>query len=92
MEDTYEDAVQLSIYISSHCANCDEAYRIANRARRIRDLEVDVINLDETTAPVPASVFAVPTYLIDGAIVSLGNPRADEFLRDLQQRSEVGDS
>ena len=84
--------MRLSIYISNHCANCAEAVRIADEARRIPSLQVDVINLDATTASVPGNVFAVPTYLLDGAVVSLGNPRAEEFLGGLRGWIERGEA
>ena len=84
--------MRLSIYVSNHCANCDEAFRIADLAREIPGLQVDLINLDSTTAPVPASVFAVPTYLLDGIVVSFGNPRREEFVRGLRARGDGSDA
>lgn len=78
--------MRLDIYVASHCVGCQEALRIAELARDIAGLDVAVINLDHATParPVPANVIAVPTYLLDGRVVSLGNPYREEFLARLR--------
>jgi hypothetical protein len=43
----------------------------------LRDLERD---------PRPPTVFAAPTYLLDGRVISLGNPRREELWARLAQR------
>jgi hypothetical protein len=73
--------MRLEIYIADHCSNCAEALRLAELARQVPGVEVRVINLDTTTEPVPTRVVAVPTYLLDGRVVSLGNPSRAELLR-----------
>jgi Thioredoxin domain len=80
--------MQLEIYITNECANCGEARLIAERARGIAGLEVAVIDLDQPGQYVPPRVVAVPTYLLNGRIVSLGNPKREEFLGELRQLSE----
>ncbi len=80
--------MQLEIYITNQCTNCVEALLIAERARGIAGLEVAVIDLDQPGQHVPPRVVAVPTYLLDGRIVSLGNPKREEFLGELRQLSE----
>ena len=77
--------MRLDIYIAEHCENCQEALRLAELARATPGVEVRVINLDTTTEAVPARVIATPTYLLDGRVVSLGNPRRDDLLRMLGQ-------
>jgi thiazole synthase ThiGH ThiG subunit len=81
-----EQHMQLRIYITQHCANCQEALAIAQLARQIVGLEVCVIDLEQSQKAVPDSVVGVPTYLLDESIVSLGNPRREEFLRQLQHK------
>jgi hypothetical protein len=44
-------------------------------------LAVQVIDLADPSATRPSSVFAVPTYVLDGRIVSLGNPMMEGLLR-----------
>jgi thioredoxin family protein len=73
--------MRLEIYVADHCSNCAEALRLAGLARRVPGVEVRVINLDTTTEPVPSRVVAVPTYLLDGRVVSLGNPSREDLLR-----------
>lgn len=80
--------MQLEIYITNQCTNCVEALLIAERARGIAGLEVAVIDLDQPGQHVPPRVVAVPTYLLNGRIVSLGNPKREEFLGELRQLSE----
>jgi hypothetical protein len=79
--------MRLEIYVAHACTNCEEALLIADRARCIAGLEVAVIDLDTSGQRVPPHVVAVPTYLLDGRIVSLGNPKREQFLRELRQLS-----
>jgi hypothetical protein len=85
--------MRLEIYVASHCVGCQEALRIADLARGIAGLDVAVINLDHATStrPVPANVVAVPTYLLDGRVVSLGNPYREEFLAQMRQHTSQED-
>jgi len=83
--------MRLEIYVASHCDNCEESLRIAELARDIDGIDVAIIDLDHSDQPAPRHVVAVPTYLLDGRIVSLGNPYRDEFLAQLraQLRAQV---
>ena len=76
--------MHLNIYVTSQCANCGEALLIAERARTIAGLKVTVINLDQPGQSIPPRVVAVPTYLLNGRVVSLGNPEREEFLAMLR--------
>ena len=78
--------MRLEIYVASQCFTCDQALVIAERAQAIAGLEVAVISLDDPQQSVPPNVFAVPTYLLDGRVVSLGNPDCEEFLAQLRQK------
>ncbi len=84
--------MQLNIYITDQCGNCQEALSIAEQARTIAGLEVTVVNLDVPGQPIPPQVFATPTYVLNGLVVSLGNPLRDTFLAEIRtalaQRSE----
>lgn len=82
--------MRLVIYISDHCDNCAEALRLSELARQLPGAHVRVVNLDTSTDPVPARVVAVPTYVLDGCIVSLGNPYPDDLLRMLKQAAGEG--
>lgn len=80
--------MRLEIYIANHCTGCQEALRIAEQARAVPDLEVAVIDVDRATDPIPSKVVAVPTYLLDGRVVSLGNPDRLAFLTFLERQRE----
>jgi hypothetical protein len=76
--------MHLEIYISDQCPNCWEAVVIAELSRSIVGLEVTVVNLDVPGQSVPPQVFATPTYMLDGQVVSLGNPERGAFLARLR--------
>ena len=82
--------MHLEIYITDQCTNCQEAVLIAEQARSIAGLSVTVVNLDEPGQRVPPQVFAAPTYVLNGQVVSLGNPQRDTFLAGL--RAELAHS
>ena len=76
--------MRLDIYIDDCCETCDHARQIAEQVReRMPQVEV---NLIELTGKKPESVFAVPTYLLDGNTLLLGNPSE----ADLFDRLETG--
>lgn len=77
--------MRLEIYIADHCENCQEALRLATLARDVPGAEVHVINLDTTTEAIPARIVATPMYLLNGEVVSMGNPYPDDLLRLLGQ-------
>lgn len=78
--------MRLDIYIDDCCETCDQARKIADQVReRMPQVEVNLIELNGET---PDSVFAVPTYLLDGVTLFLGNPsEADLFERLATQGS-----
>jgi predicted thioredoxin/glutaredoxin len=81
--------MRLEIYIADHCDNCEEAFRLAELAADVRGVQVRVVNIDAPAdAEIPATVIAVPTYTLDGRVISLGNPYPDELLCLLRQGSE----
>jgi hypothetical protein len=79
--------MHLEVYVAAGCLGCDEAYTIAQIVQEhFPTVRVDVIHLDDLDRrgqPVPAGVVAVPTYLLDGAVISLGNPRRDDLIARL---------
>lgn len=72
---------QLQIFVADHCPNCAVARGLARWiAGRYPDLAVSVVDIDDPRAEVPECVFATPTFLLDGRLVSLGNPRPAEVV------------
>jgi hypothetical protein len=77
---------RLVIYISSHCENCSEARRLADlAAMRYPTLPVRVVDLDMERPPPPDYIVAVPTYVMDGRVIALGNPDSEELMANLRQ-------
>src|SRR5215831_18521865 len=76
----------LEVYVSAECPNCREAVRLAREAAaRYPDIVVSVIDLAQLQgSPPPDPVVAVPTYLLNGRVVSLGNPYPDELFARLR--------
>lgn len=77
--------VQLKIFIEPNCTNCDQAVQLAALVRQqLPQVEVDLIDISRPDAHPPDSVFAVPTFLINGKTLSLGNPDEQRLLGALQ--------
>jgi hypothetical protein len=77
--------VRLEIFITDDCWSCEESRRIAAETQaRFKDVEITLVDLlsDER----PANVFAAPTYVLNGRVISLGNPRREELWAQLAQR------
>jgi thiol-disulfide isomerase/thioredoxin len=73
---------RLVVVVGGRCPPCREAADIAHQAAiEFPALAVEIINLDEGDAVKPEVVFAVPTFLLNGRIVSLGNPSIDDLRR-----------
>jgi hypothetical protein len=84
--------MHLEVYVTEDCSTCAEAQIIAEQAQTIPHLRVSVIYVGKARQPPPDNVVAVPTYLLDGRVVSLGNPDRQEFLSDLARRGAEGTS
>jgi len=79
----------LQVFVESDCGACRRALHLADQVRaRFPALQVEVVNLSESAATPPETVFAVPTFLIDGAVLSLGNPRPADLMRAIAARME----
>jgi hypothetical protein len=77
--------VQLVIYVEEGCFGCARARQIAGELERHHDaLDVRVLDLSEVVS-LPEAVIAVPAYVLDGRLVSLGNPYLEEISSLIQQ-------
>ena len=79
----------LEIYVAPDCFGCETARNLAGTIRAIGwpHLEVRVLDLSNSAVTRPAAVFAVPTYLLDGRVISLGNPEPDWLLAQVAPAS-----
>ena len=82
----------LAVYIGENCDSCRVAVEVAERVRReFPRVDVSVVDLDVSAGPRPDKVFAVPTFILDGEIVSLGTPtweRLAPLLRSVLDEGE----
>ncbi|MDP9365239.1 MAG: thioredoxin family protein [Chloroflexota bacterium] len=79
----------LEVYVAPGCLGCETAHRLAAMVRRLAppELEVRLIDLSDPDAVRPLAVFAVPTYLLDGRVISLGNPEEAWLLAQIGVRT-----
>lgn len=86
-----ERAGRLEIVIAEECPGCAEARAIAREMQaRFPALAVDLIELDGTR-PVPSGVVATPTYLLNGRVISLGNPRRAWLVQEILRQYSTFD-
>ena len=84
--------VKLQIIVASACANCEEASRLSDLVKaRFPQVAIEVIDLDREPERQPDSVFAVPTYLLDGRVIWLGNPSEDALYTLLEAELQTGE-
>ena len=70
----------LQIVVASDCFGCEEALRLQREVlERFPELPVELIDIEAEADKKPAAVVAVPSYLIDGKIIFVGNPRFEEL-------------
>ena len=67
---------QLDIYVSQGCSSCGRARDIAASLDGLYPgVQVKVVETEAAPeGSLPDSVVAVPAYLLDGTLISLGNP------------------
>lgn len=79
----------LEVVVSRDCGNCRAARALFAHLEQLQIPGVDLIltELDEPGIVRPEPVFAVPTYMLDGRVISLGNPAREWLVARLQQVS-----
>jgi Thioredoxin domain len=83
----------LDVYLTSSCFGCVEARRLAEAAaRRFPGCAVRVIDLEREPRARPEGIVAVPTYLLDGEVLFLGNPRSADLFRRLEQSAAASEA
>lgn len=77
----------LEVFVAPGCETCLYAKELAARAViEFPDVTVEVIDFDQHPERASESVFAVPSFVLEGTLLSLGNPtweRLAEALRAL---------
>ena len=74
--------VKLAIYVSEDCWTCKEARQIvADVGADFPDVNIEILDVESNERP--EIVFAVPTYMLNDRVISLGNPSRQELSRKL---------
>jgi hypothetical protein len=82
-----EGVVELDVYVENGCRICERAIQIAREVEEAYPLmAVRVRRAKE--APEAEDIFAVPTFVLNGRVISLGNPDWSDLRRAIE--SEVG--
>ena len=75
---------RLQVYYDSSCSTAHITQELVMTVRNLQPgLSIEVIDLNEEDVRLPTSIFAVPTYLLDGAPVFLGNPPCQALIERL---------
>jgi hypothetical protein len=74
----------IEIYISGHCFVSAYTYEVVEMIQReFPQVDVHLIDIEQTV-DVPDTVFATPTYLLNGQVWSLGNPSPEKVREALR--------
>jgi hypothetical protein len=83
----------LQVYVSQGCDSCARAREIgAEVSLAYPGVTVEIVDVSEAGSGggLPEAVIAVPTYLLDGVVVSLGNPHLASLREKLAAAATVG--
>jgi hypothetical protein len=58
-------------------------------ASQFSDVVLEVYDLDDPTVAIPEVVFGVPTFLLDGRLLCLGNQDRDWLVQRLHRMSKT---
>ena len=73
------NVVRLQVFVKSGCEVCARARQLARHAdEQFPNLQVDIVDMNEKQ-PERDDVFAVPTFVLEGRVLSLGNPQEHEL-------------
>lgn len=75
---------RLDIYVADDCHSCLESARLAEVVSgSYPQIVVNIVNLSGSNVGIPAEVVAVPTFLLNGSVLHLGNPHEEWLLGEL---------
>ena len=80
---------KLDVYVSETCWSCDEARQIvADIGPRFPGITIELRDISDERRP--GSVFATPTYVLDGRTLFLGNPTREQLQQKLAEALDPG--
>lgn len=78
------DLVELQVFVESGCQQCERALELAREMDgAFSQLAVRIVDIAETD-PQRDDVFAVPTFVLDDQVLSLGNPHRAELRQEVE--------
>jgi len=81
--------MKIQIYVLQHCVSCGRSAALGQAvASHFEDITVEVLNLDDPSIPRPDLVFAVPTFLLDGQLLCLGNQEEEWLVRRVRRMKQ----
>ena len=79
--------VTLCLYVERGCRFCAHALEFVERIHaEYPAVEVQVIDIGVSSEQLPDGVFAVPTMVLDGELISLGTPSWERVARVLDSK------
>ena len=79
-------------YVESGCRSCAFAVELMERARReYPRVSVEVVDIGVSSDRLPDGVFAVPTVVLDGHVISLGTPSWERLTQQIEARIAAGE-
>ena len=84
MAQRFQPPFVLRVYVSGRCSLTKHVTLVTAAVHReLPRVIVEIVDVDTTQEPLPDVVFSVPTYTLNGHVVSLGNPDA-RFVQELR--------
>ncbi|MDA1004098.1 MAG: hypothetical protein O3B31_12260, partial [Chloroflexi bacterium] len=78
-------APRLDVYVASDCVGCAAARAVTARARLAYPrVTVAVVDLDVSSIRPPPGVIAVPTFVLNDRVISLGTPSWEQIAAQLE--------
>ncbi len=72
--------MNLILYADVGCVTCERSRALLDDIVLVYpNLDVQVVEVDETK-PLPIEVIAVPTFVLQGQVISMGNPTLAELI------------
>ncbi len=76
--------MKLDVYVADGCWSCEESLQIAADVRAHYP-HIRVAVIDAAGDNIPQEIFATPTWMLDGRVISLGNPSRQELYKRFDQ-------
>ena len=85
-------SLAICAYVESGCRSCAYAVELMERVRReYPRVSVEVVDVGVSSDRLPDGVFAVPTVVLDGQVISLGTPSWEPLTARIEARMAAGE-